>query len=162
MKRNLILSIIFLVGCLAILPEVRGAVPASKPKTQPREMPSIIDEINDGVNSVEMPAALVEFITTPPPKVEAKAAEPRKRPVDPRQGYRVKVYKGNNTSDRNNRMRQVSSMYPTYLAGKAPYFEVHAGNFRTQAEANAAAARIRQRFPAFAAEVRVVRSRINP
>lgn len=88
--------------------------------------------------------------------------ERKTKAVDPRQGYRVKVYKGNNTSDRNNRMRQVSSMYPTYLAGKAPYFEVHAGNFKTQAEANAAAARIRQRFPAFAAEVRVVKSRINP
>lgn len=91
-------------------------------------------------------------------------------PVKPRNGmagYRIQVFSDGNVRTAKNGARTremtVASRFPQYRTYKiysAPYWRVHVGDFKTQTEANEAAARLRSAFP-FASEIRVVRSRIN-
>ncbi len=83
-------------------------------------------------------------------------------------GYRVQVYADNNVrsakSEARNRERAVSSAFPqhaTYVSYASPYWRLRVGDFRSQYDAEKAAAEIRKTFPRYAREVRVVRDRIN-
>lgn len=83
-------------------------------------------------------------------------------------GYRVQVYADNNPreakAEARQRERSVGRRFPsmmTYVAYASPYWRLRVGDFRTQAEAEKAAADIRRAFPGYAKEVRVVRDRIN-
>lgn len=83
-------------------------------------------------------------------------------------GYRVQVYADNNVrsakSEARNRERAVSSSFPqhaTYVSYASPYWRLRVGDFRSQYDAEKAAAEIRKTFPRYAREVRVVRDRIN-
>ncbi|MDE7238043.1 MAG: SPOR domain-containing protein [Paramuribaculum sp.] len=49
----------------------------------------------------------------------------------------------------------------TYVTYNSPYWRLRVGDFRTQAEAAAAAEELRQAFPRSAKEIRVVRDNIN-
>lgn len=66
MKKLFVLYIIMLLGSMSPVPVAHAAKPVPKAKATTPEMPNIIEEINDGVNVVEMPAKLEVFITTPP------------------------------------------------------------------------------------------------
>lgn len=83
-------------------------------------------------------------------------------------GYRVQVYADNNVrsakSEARNRERAVSSAFPqhaTYVSYASPYWRLRVGDFRSQYDAEKAAAEIRKTFPRYAREVRVVRDKIN-
>lgn len=83
-------------------------------------------------------------------------------------GFRVQVFSDNNIRTAKNEARSkemtVASRFPQYRTYKkysAPYWRVHVGDFRTQREAQAAAAEMRKAFPSFGKEIRVVRDRIN-
>lgn len=51
--------------------------------------------------------------------------------------------------------------WDTYVTYASPYWRLRIGDFRTQYEAEKAAADIRRQFPRYAKEVRVVRDRVN-
>jgi len=83
-------------------------------------------------------------------------------------GYRVQVYADNNVrsakSEARQRERMVGGTFPqwdTYVTYASPYWRLRIGDFRTQYEAEKAAADIRKQFPRYAKEVRVVRDRVN-
>lgn len=83
-------------------------------------------------------------------------------------GYRVQVYADNNQrvakGEARERERAIGRRFPmmaTYVAYASPYWRLRVGDFRTQVEAEKAAADIRKAFPGYAREVRVVRDRIN-
>lgn len=83
-------------------------------------------------------------------------------------GFRVQVYADNNQrvakGEARQRERAIGRRFPsmmTYVAYASPYWRLRVGDFRTQAEAEKAAADIRRAFPGYAREVRVVRDRIN-
>lgn len=83
-------------------------------------------------------------------------------------GYRVQVYADNNVrvakGEARQRERAIARRFPsfgTYVAYASPYWRLRVGDFRTQAEAEKAAADIRHAFPGYAREVRIVRDRIN-
>lgn len=82
-------------------------------------------------------------------------------------GYRVQVYADNNAKVAKSEARQRASAiagrfpYATYVAYVSPYWRLRVGDFKTQAEADKAAADIRRTFPRYAREIRVVRDRIN-
>lgn len=83
-------------------------------------------------------------------------------------GYRVQVYADNNVrsakSEARQRERMVGGTFPqwdTYVTYASPYWRLRIGDFRTQYEAERAAADIRRQFPRYAKEVRVVRDRVN-
>jgi hypothetical protein len=83
-------------------------------------------------------------------------------------GYRVQVYADNNVRtakaearQRERVMNQAFPTYATYVAYASPYWRLRVGDFRSQYEAEKAAAEIRKAFPRYAKEVRVVRDRVN-
>ena len=55
----------------------------------------------------------------------------------------------------------LSPQWDTYVTYASPYWRLRIGDFRTQYEAEKAAADIRRQFPRYAKEVRVVRDRVN-
>ena len=82
-------------------------------------------------------------------------------------GYRIQVFSDNNArtakSEARVRARNVSSrfpQYPTYVVYSSPYWRLRVGNFRSQEEANAAATELKEAFPSYSKEIRVVRDRI--
>lgn len=82
-------------------------------------------------------------------------------------GYRVQVFSDNNARTAKNEARRreqtVASRFPQYRTYKrytAPFWRLRVGDFKTQREAEAAAADMRRSFPSFGKEIRVVRDRI--
>ena len=83
-------------------------------------------------------------------------------------GYRVQIYTDQNVrtgkSEARNRERIVGRSFPqysTYVSYSSPYWRLRVGDFRTQQEAQKAAAEIKRAFPRFSRDVRIVRDRIN-
>lgn len=83
-------------------------------------------------------------------------------------GYRVQVYADNNVraakAEARMRERAIGSAFPdygTYVSYASPFWRLRVGDFRSQYEAEKAAAEIRSRFPRYAKEVRVIRDRVN-
>lgn len=83
-------------------------------------------------------------------------------------GYRVQVYADNNVRSakaearqRERALGQAFPAYDTYVTYASPYWRLRVGDFRSQYDAEKAAAEIRKAFPRYAREVRVVRDRIN-
>lgn len=87
------------------------------------------------------------------------------------QGFRIQVFcDGGNQSTLQARAKArcnaIASRFPKYRGqvytfSSAPNWYGRVGNFRTQAEANAALSELKKAFPAFASEMRVVKSKIS-
>jgi hypothetical protein len=82
-------------------------------------------------------------------------------------GYRIQVFADNNQrtakSEARTRARNIVlrfSEYPSYVEYKAPYWRTRIGNFRSYEAAARAAAEIKEAFPAYSHEIRIVRDRI--
>lgn len=133
---------------------------------------TIVDRITaDGRNTVSQPEALTLLLvrqenTTDTEEARGIAAEATSSASA--SGYRVQVFLDNNprTAKATARRRAgaISSRFPelrTYITYNSPYWRLRVGDFRSHAEATAAAAELRAAFPASAKEVRVVRDRIN-
>lgn len=83
-------------------------------------------------------------------------------------GYRIQVFSDNNArtakSEARSRARNVGALfpqYPTYVVYNSPYWRLRVGNFRTREEANKAAEEIKEAFPSYVKEIRIVRDRIT-
>lgn len=83
-------------------------------------------------------------------------------------GYRVQVFADNNVrtakTEARQRERAISQSFPdygTYVSYASPFWRLRVGDFRSQYEAEKAAAEIKKHFPRYAREVRVVRDRVN-
>jgi len=125
----------------------------------------IVEEItSDSINVIVVPDALMERLKYHEPQ----PTSPGKRlPQGMMAGYRVQILSDNNARTAKNearqRERQVMSRFPQYRTYKkyaAPYWRVRVGDFRTQAQAEEAAAAMRRSFPRFSKEIRVVKDRI--
>ena len=83
-------------------------------------------------------------------------------------GYRVQVFAVNSVrsakTEARQRERAVGQAFPaysTYVSYASPYWRLRVGDFRSQYDAEKAAAEIRRAFPRYSREVRVVRDRVN-
>lgn len=83
-------------------------------------------------------------------------------------GYRVQVFADNNVrsakAEARQRERAVSQTFPdydTYVSYVSPYWRLRVGDFKSQYEAEKAAADLRKAFPRYAKEIRVVRDKVN-
>lgn len=134
---------------------------------------SIVDHITaDGVNTITQPEALRKLLQRADTAVaddEEKAAEEGTVGGTYRvAGYRVQVFSDNNAATARNearaKSRNISERFPemrTYVSYTSPYWRLKVGDFRTKREADDAAEEIRQAFPSYSKEIRVVRDRIN-
>ncbi|WP_295728023.1 SPOR domain-containing protein [uncultured Muribaculum sp.] len=127
--------------------------------------PSIEEHIAaDSIIIIRMPDALRERLRA----TEANEQEQARTVAHGRTGgYRIQIFADNNPRTAKNeartRARNVVSRfadYPSYVEYKAPYWRTRIGNFRTHDEADKAAAEIKEAFPGYSREIRVVRDRI--
>jgi hypothetical protein len=142
---------------------ITGAVYASaQTEATDSTRQSIVDHITTvGRIDITMPDQLLE-------RLQFDESQEDVKPVANKSGgYRIQVFSDNNArtakSEARVRARNVSArfpQYPTYVVYSSPYWRLRVGNFRSQEEANAAAAHIKEAFPAYSKEIRVVRDRI--
>lgn len=99
---------------------------------------------------------------------EVKETAPREGKIQKGIGYRVQVFSDNNPrtakNEARNRQRTVSGRFPryrAYVSYSAPYWRTRVGDFRSEGQANSAAAEMRRAFPKFSKEIRVVRDRVS-
>ncbi len=83
-------------------------------------------------------------------------------------GYRVQIYSDNNARTAKNearaKERAIAGAFPelsTYVIYDSPYWRLRVGDCRSKAEADELAVEIKKAFPAYRAEITVVRDRIN-
>ncbi len=83
-------------------------------------------------------------------------------------GYRIQVFSDNNSRTAKNeartKARNISAAFPqyrTYVTYNSPYWRLKVGDFRTQQEATEVADAIKEAFPSYKREIRIVRDRIN-
>lgn len=84
-----------------------------------------------------------------------------------RQGFRIEVYSDNTrqgksraTARRNNIQARFATMR-TYLMFESPFWRVRVGDFANRQDAESALAQLKQAFPSYASQMRVVRDKIN-
>ena len=148
------------------------AVVAASAQERADTVVTIISSITrGGRNTVAQPDALTRLlrradkVQAPAPDEEGRQSSAGRQRVG---GYRVQIFLDNNASTAKANARrkasEVSSRFPemrTYVTYNAPYWRLRVGDFRSQSEANEAAAKLRAAFPGSAKEIRVVRDNIN-
>ena len=131
----------------------------------------IISHITEnGVNTVIQPAALNKYLkktisaTTTESQTDEDEASVSK---DRNAGYRVQVFSDNRPAAKGEARAKGSNIaerfpaYRTYVKYTSPYWRLRVGDFRTRREAEDAAEAIKQAFPSYSREIRVVADRIN-
>lgn len=119
-------------------------------------------------NEIIMPDELLKRVS-PDSDVPVEDKTREVRPASGRMaGYRVQVFSDSNTrtakATANSKARQLRSRFPqyqTHVMFSSPYWRLRVGDFRTHAEAEAAASLIRSAFPAMSKEIRVVKDRVT-
>lgn len=83
-------------------------------------------------------------------------------------GYRIQIFSDNNyrtaKSEARSKETAISERFPelrTYVIYNTPFWRLRVGDFRTQDEALEKVVEIKEAFPQFSREIRVVRDRIN-
>lgn len=135
------------------------------------DVTTIVDNITaGGRNTVDQPEALTLLLVRRelPAEPETPGLSGEAASRQRTGGYRVQVFLDNNPSTAKSTARSranaISSRFPemrTYVTYNSPYWRLRVGDFRTHAEAAAAAEELRQAFPRSAKEIRVVRDNIN-
>lgn len=82
-------------------------------------------------------------------------------------GYRIQVFSDNNSrtakGEARARARNINVKFPehkTYVIYNSPFWRLRVGNFRTHEEANAVAEKIKEAFPSYSKEIRIVKDRV--
>lgn len=133
---------------------------------------TITQSINKaGTITVTHPAALearLRKITAEEDSVTTAEPEKKAGRVRKMGGYRVQIYSDNNAHTAKNaaraKERAILGVYPdlaTYVMYDSPYWRLRVGDCRTRAEADELASELKKAFPAYRAEITVVRDRIN-
>ena len=132
---------------------------------------SIVEAINSrksGTVSVIQPEGLDVRMRASETGPDAGASEQSAsgRQSARRAGYRVQVYSDNNVTTakanaeyRRRVIQQRMGGVRAYISFESPYWRVRVGDYRSQAEAQAAMREIQSAFPAFAGDCRIVRER---
>ena len=123
---------------------------------------SVIEHIEESGNvTIDMPEALLQRLQYVAEKEDVKPLTGKMG------GYRIQVFSDNNArtakSEARTRARNISAQfpqYPTYVVYSSPYWRLRVGNFRTQEEASQAARELKEAFPRYSREIRVVRDRV--
>lgn len=83
-------------------------------------------------------------------------------------GYRIQIFSDNNphTAKKNaqSRANDIASKFPqysTYITYNSPFWRLRVGDFRIQQDAFKVADEIKEAFPKYSREIRIVRDRIN-
>ncbi len=137
------------------------------------QSPDIVKHItSDGENTVVQPRALYMLLLSDVSVSDVSAGEQESgvgnAKTSRQSGFRIQVFSDNNSKTAKNearsKSREISARFPshrTYVIYTSPYWRLKVGDFRTQAEADEFAEELRNAFPKYAKEIRVVRDKIN-
>lgn len=138
---------------------------------EPNIIERIIEDADGNVNIIIDDELTEKILQAPKGHKKQTTATQRIRPgINKISGYRIQVFAdGRNQHSLEARAKArgtaISAKFPKYRGqiytfSSSPNWYTRVGNFRTQAEANAALAELRSSFPAFANEMRVVKCQI--
>ena len=127
-----------------------------------------IEAESNGNITIDIPPAILELILTPnSPKHHSVEIKPG---INKLQGYRIQVFSdGRNQQTLEARAKArgsaILAKFPKYRGqvytySSSPNWYTRIGNFRSQAEANSALTELKQAFPNYASEMRVVKCQI--
>lgn len=131
------------------------------------ERATIIEHITaTGGNTVTMPAALRDRIT---PEMTANPVTDRPTSTSTVSGgYRIQVFSDSNPrtaqAEARSKSANISSKFPairTYVTYDAPYWRLRVGDFTTYEDAADALSALKEAFPSYRRELRIVRDHIN-
>lgn len=130
-----------------------------------------IEQASAGNIVIDIPESLIEKILSPKEPEKKHSTNTGKSGYGKTNGYRIQVFSdGRNQTTLENRAKArgsaVLAKFPKYRGqvysfSNAPNWYTRVGNFRSIAEANSALAELKRAFPQFAAEMRVVKSKIS-
>lgn len=128
----------------------------------------------EAIANYDIPEDILNNLGSNPGSLKRPGATPKKKgeaAVQKRQGYRIQIFgDGRNPSTlqarANARGNAIVAKFPKYRGqvysfSSAPNWYTRIGNFKTQEEASKALLELKRAFPAFAAEMRVVKSQIT-
>ena len=126
-----------------------------------------IQKESEGNITIDIPRNILELILHPQPKKEMQTIKPG---VNKLSGYRIQVFsdgRNQHTLEARAKARgsSILAKFPKYKGqvytySSSPNWYTRIGNFRTNAEANAALTELKKAFPNYASEMRVVKSQI--
>lgn len=134
---------------------------------EPADSVTIADRINAaGQSAVHQPRKLNERLVRE--ARESHPAEESAKAATSTGGYRIQVFSGNNArtskGEAGGRAAKISAQFPeyeTYVTYDAPYWRLKVGDFPSYEEARAALGILKEAFPAYSREMRLVRDRIK-
>lgn len=128
----------------------------------------------EAIANYDIPSDILSNLEANPGSLKRPGAQQKKKggaAVQKKQGYRIQVFSdGRNPATLQARARArgnaIVARFPKYRGqiysfSSAPNWYTRIGNFSTSEEANSALAELKRAFPAFAAEMRVVKSPIT-
>lgn len=174
---NIKSMIAVVVAMLIALPgyaqiEASGIEPENhEEQGEPNIIERIIEDSDGNVNIIIDDELTEKILQAPKGHKKQGPITQRIRPgINKISGYRIQVFAdGRNQHSLEARAKArgtaISAKFPKYRGqiytfSSSPNWYTRVGNFRTQAEANAALAELRSSFPAFANEMRVVKCQI--
>ena len=122
---------------------------------------------SNGNITIDIPQNILDLILQPQSKKEAQEIKPG---VNKLSGYRIQVFsdgRNQHTLEARAKARgsSILAKFPKYKGqvytySSSPNWYTRIGNFRTNAEANAALTELKKAFPNYASEMRVVKCQI--
>ncbi len=132
-----------------------------------QDQKSIVSDINDKGKCVVIQPAAMNNRLVAVEEVDTVSVDDLKN-ARRMAGYRIQVFSDNNyrtaKSEARAKEREISERFPelrTYVIFNSPFWRLRVGDFRTQEEALEKIVEIKEAFPEYSREVRVVRDRIN-
>ncbi len=157
----------YLTGIVLCISSAAAQAPADSITT-----PNIVDAINsnpDATVTVVLPHQLELRVQPSDTEGTDSGQEQQKSAASRRAGYRIQVFSDNNMrtakANAEYRKRSIEQRMPgtrAYLLFESPYWRVRVGDYSSHSEAEAAMDEIRNAFPAFSSDLRIVHERINP
>lgn len=135
---------------------------------EPVDSTTIADKINnDGFSKIIQPEKLNERLIRSTAGDDADNSE--QSATTSVSGYRIQVFSSNNArtgkNEANARAEKIRAQFPehtAYVTYDAPYWRLRVGNFQNYDDARAALAMLKNAFPDYARDMRLVRDRIKP
>lgn len=172
MKSILRIALALLMACP--FSQMRAQSKADSPDVNYASVMREIIEQEEAIANYDIPEDILSNLGMSPGQLKRPgtgAKKPVKKAVNNINGYRIQVFSdGRNPATLQSRARargnMIVSKFPKYRGqiysfSASPNWYTRVGNFQTSEEANKALAELKRAFPAFAAEMRVVKSQIK-
>lgn len=170
MKSILRIALALLMACS--FSQTRAQSNADSPDVNYANVMREIIEQEEAIANYDIPEDILTNLGMSPGQLKRPGAKkPAKRAVNNVNGYRIQIFSdGRDPATLQSRARargnMIVSKFPKYRGqiysfSSSPNWYTRVGNFETSEEANKALAELKRAFPAFAGEMRVVKSQIK-